>query len=165
MADIFLKAPFWVWPLLLVLIALGFMQSRNRAMPPQPIIIISAAMLCLSAYGVINSFQGSLLALLVWGKMLTITLLICRKMGYPQGWQFDANTGRMHVPGSWLPMALFLGIFVIKFAVGAALAIRPSLAQHLNFALPISALYGLLSGIFAARALHTLKLSRQTVAQ
>jgi hypothetical protein len=163
MSDIVTKAPIWVWPLLLVLIALGLMQSRNRTVPPQPIIVISTAMLCLSAYGVISSFQGSVLALLAWAKLLTITLLICQKMGYPQGWQFDANTGRMQVPGSWLPMALFLGIFLTKFAVGAALAMRPALAQQLNFALPISALYGLLSGIFAARALHALRLSRGMV--
>jgi hypothetical protein len=160
MSDIVTKAPIWVWPLLLVLIALGFMQSRNRTVPPQPIIVISTAMLCLSAYGVISSFQGSVLALLAWAKLLMITLLICPKMGYPQGWQFDANTGRMQVPGSWLPMALFLGIFLTKFAVGAALAMRPALAQQLYFALPISALYGLLSGIFAARALHALRLSK-----
>lgn len=163
MSDIVLKAPIWVWPLLLVLIALGFMQSRSRTVPPQPVIAISTAMLCLSAYGVITSFQGSVLALMVWFKLLSITLLICRKMGYPQGWQFDALSGRMQVPGSWLPMALFLGIFLTKFAVGAALAIHPALAVRPQFALPICALYGLLSGIFAARALHALRISRGVV--
>lgn len=44
MSDIFLNTPIWVWPLLLVLIALGFMQSRQRTVPPQPIILVSTAL-------------------------------------------------------------------------------------------------------------------------
>jgi hypothetical protein len=162
MLQIFQKAPFWVWPLFLVLIALGLRQARSRSVPPQPVIVISTAMLCLSGYGVISAFQGSAVALMAWAGMLSLTLLGCQKMGYPQGWQFDAQARRMHVPGSWLPMALYLAIFSIKFAVGAALAIQPSLAQKAQFALPVSTLYGLLSGIFAARALHALRLTRKS---
>lgn len=160
MTQIFQKAPVWVWPLLLVLISVGLMQSRTRSVPPLPIIVISSAMLCLSGYGVISAFQGSALALLAWTGMLSLTLIICQKMSYPQGWRFDTNTRRMHVPGSWLPMALFLSIFFIKFAVGAALGLSPELAKQITFALPVSALYGLLSGIFAARARHALRISR-----
>jgi hypothetical protein len=160
MLQIFQKAPVWVWPLFMVLIAVGWMQSRTRSVPPQPMIIISSAMLCLSGFGVISAFQSSALALLAWLAMLSLTLLLCQKMGYPQAWHFDASTRRMHVPGSWLPMALYLSIFLIKFAVGAALGFRPEWAKQLSFALPVSALYGLLSGIFATRALHALRISR-----
>ncbi len=162
MMQIFQKAPVWVWPLFLVLIALGLRQARSRTVPPLPVIIISSAMLCLSGYGVASAFLGSAWALLAWASVLVMTLLICQKMGYPQGWQFDTPTQRMHIPGSWLPLALFLAIFLIKFAVGVTLAIRPELARQLQFALPVCALYGLLSGIFAARAWHALRLSRQS---
>jgi hypothetical protein len=165
MIQILLHAPGWLWPLLLVLIALGWRMSHTRSVPPQPAIIISSTMLLLAAYGVISSFQGSALALLVWLKLLSATLLVSRKKGHPQGWQFDANTGRMQVPGSWLPLALFLGIFSVKFAVGAALAIHPTLAHQVQFVLPVSALYGLFSGIFAARAWHAWRISRPAVAQ
>ncbi len=92
--------------------------------------------------------------------MLSIVLLLCQKMGYPRGWQFESSTQLMRVPGSWLPMVLFISIFLIKFAVGAALSLRSELAQQLSFALSVSALYGLLSGIFAARAMHALRISR-----
>jgi hypothetical protein len=159
MIQIFQLAPKWVWPLLFILIALGLRMARSRSVPPQPVIIISLAMLCLSGYGVLVAFRGSALAVLAWVSMLSLTVLSCQRLGYPQGWQFDAHTRRMLVPGSWLPMVLFLSIFIIKFAVGATLGLRPALAQQAHFALPISALYGLLSGIFAARALHALRLS------
>ncbi len=161
MTDIFFKAPVWIWPLLLVLIALGLLQSRTRAMPPLRMIIISTAMLCMSAYGVMTAFHGSGWALLAWLALLSMTLLICNQLGYPRGWQWDVSTKRLQVPGSWLPMVLYVGIFLIKFAVGALLTMRPTLAQQLNFSVPISALYGLLSGIFAARALHALQLFKR----
>ncbi len=154
------KAPIWVWPLLLVLITLGLRMSRSRSVPPRPVIIISSAMLCVSGYGVISAFQGLAPALMAWLAMLSIVLLLCQKMGYPRGWQFESSTQLMHVPGSWLPMVLFISIFLIKFAVGAALSLRSELAQQLGFALSVSALYGLLSGIFAARAMHALRISR-----
>lgn len=165
MNEILLHAPSWVGVLLLALIALGLPMSRSRSVPPQPEIAISSAMLLSAAYGVISSFQGSVLALLVWFKLFMTTLLICRKMGYPQGWQYDANTRRIQMPGSWQLLALFLGIFSVKFAVGAALAIHPSLAHQGQFVLPVSALYGLFCGIFAARAWHAWQISRLAVAQ
>lgn len=160
MIQIFQHAPIWVWPLFLVLIALGLRQVRSRSVPPMPVIVISGAMLLLSGYGVISAFKGSAWALLAWAGMLASTLLICQRMGYPQGWQLDIYTQRLQIPGSWLPLALFMAIFLIKFAVGATLSMRPELAQQMQFALPISAMYGLLSGLFAARSWHALRLSR-----
>jgi hypothetical protein len=161
MVQILQKAPIWVWPLFFTLIALGLRMTRSRSVPPQPVIIISTVMLCLSVYGVISVFQGSALSLLAWILVLNLTLQICRRMAYPTGWQFDAHTRRMQVPGSWLPMVLFVSIFFLKFAVGAALAMQPALATQLGFALAVSASYGLFSGIFAARALHALHISRR----
>jgi hypothetical protein len=165
MSDIFLKAPLWVWPLFAGLIFLGWMQSHSRSMSPWRIIMISCAALCLSGYGVIAAFHGSPYALMVWLTVVIMTTLVCQKMGYPQGWQLDTHTHRIQVPGSWLPMALYLTIFMVKFACGIALALRPMLAARAQFSLPISALYGLLSGIFAARAWHAMKLQRQSTAQ
>ncbi len=160
MFTIFQKASDWVWPLFLVLIALGLQQARSRSVPPWPVVIISGAMLCLSGYGVISAFKGSVLAMLAWAGMLTTTLLICQRMGYPQGWQFDSQTKRLQVPGSWLPLMLFMAIFMVKFIVGAMLGMQPDLAQQPYFALPFSAMYGLLSGIFAARSVHAMRLSQ-----
>jgi hypothetical protein len=159
MITVFQKAPIWIGPLFLVLMALGLHMARSRSVPPQPVIIISTAMLCLSGYGVISAFQGALLALLAWAGMLGLTLMVCQKMGYPRGWQFDAHIRCLHVPGSWLPLVLFMTIFLIKFCVGVMLGMYPDLAIQAYFSLPISAIYGLISGIFAARSLRAMRLS------
>lgn len=162
MTAIFQRTPFWVWPLLLVLIAAGLRLSRTRSVPPTPVIVISGVMLSVSLLGVISVFHASALALLAWLSLLVLTLIACRQWGYPRGWHYDAHTKRLHVPGSWWPMILFLLIFSLKFAVGMALSLRPQWALQTRFLLPVSALYGLLSGIFAARAWHALHISRQT---
>ncbi len=165
MTLILQKVPLWVWPLFFTLIVFGLRMARTRNVPPQPVIVISTVMLCLSGYSVISAFKGSLPAMLVWAFMLCLALLICQRMGYPKGWLFDADTRRMHVPGSWLPMVLFMTIFFIKFSVGMTLAIQPALAFQSEFTVVVSALYGLLSGIFAARALHALRISRRSPEQ
>jgi hypothetical protein len=161
MNQILLKAPIWVWPLFAVLLASGLRMSRARVVRPQPVIIISLMMLLFSGYGVVSAFQASALALLVWAGMLAMSLMLCHRWGYPQGWQWDAVTQRMHVPGSWLPLGLFMTIFFTRFTVQSFLLFNPALAMQPLLAMPVSAVYGLLSGIFAARALHALRLSRR----
>ncbi len=53
---------------------------------------------------------------------------------------------------------------VSPFAAGTAMILRPSWVQQPQFFLLVSASYGLLSGIFAARALHALRISKKTSA-
>ena len=75
------------------------------------------------------------------------------------GASYDADTRRYTVPGSWLPLALFMAIFACKFAVGMISALAPDLLQSLSAAIGISALYGLFSGVLNARAWRLLKLA------
>ena len=76
----------------------------------------------------------------------------------PQGTRFDRHSRSFHVPGSAAPLALMLGIFIAKYAVGVATAVNPLLAQSSAFALPCAALLGAFSGVFAARAVRLLRL-------
>jgi hypothetical protein len=51
-----------------------------------------------------------------------------------------------------VPLTLFMGIFITKYAVGISIGMQASLARDVNFALAVSTLYGAFSGIFLARA-------------
>jgi hypothetical protein len=75
------------------------------------------------------------------------------------GASYSTDTRRFTVPGSWLPLALFMAIFACKFAVGMITAIAPELLQSLSAAICLSALYGLFSGVLNARAWRLLKLA------
>ena len=63
------------------------------------------------------------------------------------------------VPGSAVPLALMMGIFLTKYAVGVTLAMHLVQAGDLAFAMSLSALYGAFSGVFAARAARLWRLA------
>jgi hypothetical protein len=55
------------------------------------------------------------------------------------------------VPGSWLPLALFVGLFAIKYVVGVMLARQPGLAGDVALGSAAGLAYGLFAGLFLAR--------------
>ena len=55
-------------------------------------------------------------------------------------------------------MALILGIFLTKYAVGVSVAMHPELKLQANFSVAVAMLYGAFSGIFAGRALRLIRL-------
>ena len=70
-------------------------------------------------------------------------------------WAYQTN---LALPGSWVPLALILGIFMKKYVVGFMTAMQPSLAQDANFAVPIAALYCAFSGVFLAGSIRSWRL-------
>ena len=58
-----------------------------------------------------------------------------------------------------MPLALITAVFALKYAVGIELALQPQAAQQPAFALTVCALYGALTGLFAARALALWRLT------
>jgi hypothetical protein len=68
------------------------------------------------------------------------------------------------MPGSVVPLLLILGIFMTKWLVGVQLAIVPRLAADVGFALPVAALYGVFTGLFAGRAARLWRLALRPVA-
>jgi hypothetical protein len=77
----------------------------------------------------------------------------------PDVTRFDAHTRTFHVPGSWVPLVLMVGIFASKYVVGVALNLHPELMHEATFTLGFSALNGAFSGVFAARAIRLWRLA------
>lgn len=143
--------PVWVWGVLALLIALGLRQARPHVISPLRATLLPLAMLLLALAGVLGSF-ASAGALAAWAAAM-LAVVALRGPRAAAGAQWLPAERRFRQRGSWLPMALMMGIFATKFAVGATLALHPALARSSVFALGIAALYGLFSGVFAARAL------------
>lgn len=143
--------PSWVWAVFALLVLLGLKQSRPSQVGPTRATLLPVAMLLLALAGVLGAF-ASAAALLAWAAA-TVAVATLRAEPAARGARWSPADGRFHLPGSWTPMALMMGIFATKFAVGVGLALHPELARSAGFALGISALYGVFSGSFAARAL------------
>ncbi len=63
------------------------------------------------------------------------------------------------MPGSWVPLALIVGIFLVKYVVGVEVAMQPSLAHDSSYSLTYGAIYGLFSGIFTGRTIRLARLA------
>ncbi len=154
--SVFSHTPVWVWAVLGALGALGLQQARNHVLSRSRVLIQPLALSALSLFGASSAFglhpvaQGGWLVGLLLGAALNQTL------GLPRQVQVLAD-GRFAIGGSWVPMALLMLIFWLRYIVAVALVITPSLAGQTLFAAAACALYGAASGLFGARAWRVLR--------
>lgn len=121
-------APAWVYVLLFALIVLGVRRLRTRETPVGIALIAPAAFLIWSVLGV-DAFAhraGAGLAIGTWLGGAAIGVLTTIVLPEPRGQILPA--GRVRQPGSRIPLVLYLGVFVVRFACGAWAAIVPAQA-------------------------------------
>ena len=157
--QILIHTPKWVFALFALLLALGIQQLFNRRVSLARATMMPVALAALSVAGVFSAFGGAPAALAVWALATVAVAAAALRRPLPASTRFDASTRSFQVAGSALPMALMMGIFCTKYAVGVGIALHPELALNPGFALVISTLYGAFSGIFAARLLALWRLA------
>lgn len=164
-ADIARQTPVWVWGLLAGLVALGLSATRRRTLHLGRLVLMPLVMGGLALWGVQSAFSttGRLPELLaLWATCYAALLMAGLRMAPPIGARYDAPTHSFELPGSWVPLALILAVFLMKYGIGVQLAMAPTLARNAGFAFIMTALYVLLSGLFAERTLRVLRLVRRT---
>jgi predicted dienelactone hydrolase len=157
--------PPWVGVLFLALLALGASQLRASQRGLARVTTMPVFMALMALWGLWSAFGQSgqaQLALALWAAAgLKSALAVYLMPGLQaRNVRFDAERKVFHVPGSWVPMALILGIFLTKYAVGVELAINPLMARDTWFVAAVSTLYGLMSGVVLGRAVRLVLLAR-----
>ena len=158
------NTPLWVWGLLAGLLVLGLSQTRSRGVSMVRIALLPLGLGAFSLYGTVSAFGAAPVVLGSWLAAGALLLLIVTQLPLPSGVRYDAASRRFQLPGSWVPMALIMGIFLTKYVVGVSLVLHPELKLHANFSLAIGTLYGVFSGIFAGRALRLVLLALRPAA-
>lgn len=153
--------PVWVWGLLAALVAIGLSQTRDREMTLTRITVLPLVLLALSGAGVFSAFGPTPVALGAWLTGLLAALALASRFITVRGAAWHPHTATLRVPGSWLPLALIVALFLLKYAVGVSLALHHEMAQQASFAGGCSLAYGLFSGLFLARARALRSLARQ----
>lgn len=151
--EILSRTPLWVFFLFFVLLILGYVQSKNRTLSYGKVSTLPMAMIVLSFYGVISAFGVAPIGLAFWMVGVAIAVGFSIKHAAPKGVTFSARTRLFSIPGSWLPLALMMAIFFIKYMVGVVLARQLPMANEATFIGSIGFCYGFFSGIFLARAI------------
>jgi hypothetical protein len=124
--------PWWVAPLLALLIWRGWQASRTRTMPLRTVFIGPAIFIGWGVASLVIRAAGAPVLAAVWlsaalagGALALSTLRLAV--------QADRARGLISLPGSFSPMLRYLGIFAAKFLLAAWSAIVPAMRQELAF--------------------------------
>jgi len=156
--------PVWVWGLLAALMALGFSQTRQRRLAPWRLLMLPLVLLGLGLWSMSAGFMALPLSALVWLAALVAGAALLAGRPAQAGAVWLPAEQRLHLPGSWMPMLLILGIFSIRYAANVGMALNPGWRNTPELLLPLALLYGAISGLFLGRALALLKLTRTPAA-
>jgi hypothetical protein len=153
--------PKWVLVLFVALLWLGIQQMLPRSVSLNRATIAPLALTCLSLWGVTSAFGEAPIALLGWLGSAAVAFAASMQWQSSTAIQYDATNRRFQLPGSMVALALFMGIFFTKYAVGVSLGMQPALAQNVTFALAIATLYGAFSGVLLARTARLWRIALQ----
>ncbi|MCE8032768.1 hypothetical protein EKK97_06505 [Billgrantia tianxiuensis] len=158
--EIIRNTPRWVFLLFIVLLVMGYQQSRDRTASRRNITILPAVFLALALYGVVSAFGADPVGLALWALGVTLSVALHIKLAIPRGVCFSPEHQTFHLPGSWQPLVIMLAIFFSKYTVEVIRARQLPVADTVMFTATVSLLYGLFSGVFLGRALVMWRVSQ-----
>jgi hypothetical protein len=162
--SIFEHTPVWIWVLFFALLALGIAQTRTRNVNRARVTVLPVVMIVLSFSGVLSSFSQVPLAFVAWIAGFCALLALAGSALAVRGASWSTEKQIFTIPGSCLPVTLIFCLFVTKYVAAVWLAMNPALAANPRVAVSLSLLYGVLAGLFWARA-RSLRALTRTVAR
>jgi hypothetical protein len=154
LVEVVRHTPLGVWMLLAVLVALGLRQLRAHELGRARVLALPLAMGAFSLWGALSSFGVQAPVLAAWA--LGLGAVAAWGPRWPRQVQRVA-ADRYLVAGSVLPLAAMLAVFATRYALSVTFALHRDWAADAAVAIGASLLYGMLSGLFAARARHILR--------
>jgi hypothetical protein len=158
MIQILANTPTRVFGLFFALLALGLLQARSRTVRKIPALLLPAGMVALSLAGIHSSFGLEPVPLVSWTVALALSTLVGYGLFRDERVACDATAKAFFVPGSWVPLTVIMAIFFGEYVYAVMQALHAAVISTSLFIVGLSAIYGLLSGYFAARALNLVKL-------
>nr|WP_322054261.1 DUF6622 family protein [Paraburkholderia bannensis] len=162
-ASLIQHTPHWVWGVLAALTVLGVRQSVPQRRSLRSATSLPLVMTLFSLYGVASVFGREPLALAAWTLGSGVLFSVLTTQGAWRGMRWSAAQRCLIVSGSWIPLALYLGLFCVKFAVGATLAMHPARVDDVNFACLTGLAYGAFSGVFLSRSYAMWRIARDVI--
>lgn len=148
MLKIISNTPYFVWPMLLLMLWGGWKATKTSVVSWKPLIIFPFILLGWSIFSILSRY--GVFYLPFW----TISLAI----GIGLGWltlrktplRFDKQRKLIEIGGSWKPMLLSLSIFGLRYFLGATYGMHPELSGNMNL-LILENLATLISGMLLGR--------------
>ena len=155
-AQIIRHTPPYVWAILLALVALGLMQWRDHIVSRARLAIAPIGLGAFSLWGTTMAFGAQPAVVVAWLAGIALAIAANRWLRWPREVQPTAD-GRFALRASPWPLVAMMTVFSLRYAVAVTLVFHHDWAAHAGFSLPLALVYGVLSGLFAARALRILR--------
>ena len=160
--QILSHTPAYVWASLAFLVYRGGVALRERTVTPRRLTIIPIVMLALSRQDITAKFGQDGLLLLTWALGAGSAALLVWKFAPTR---IVVRAAGVRMKGSAAPLAMMLGVFVIKYAASVAWVIVPQLHREAGFAVTLCTLFGLLNGCFLGAMVRDLGAYRRAASQ
>lgn len=155
--EILKHTPLWVWGILSAITLLGLHQMRDHEIPRARLLLAPVALGGYSLWGASAVFGIDAAA--AWLAGMALALAINHQLQWPRAVAL-VDDNRFALKGSPWPLLLMWTIFALRYALAVQLVFQPTLAQQAAWAIGAPLVYGLLSGMFAARAWRVLQSAR-----
>lgn len=157
MIEALKHTPIWVFGVLIVLVVLGYLQSKDREVSLLRATILPIFMVGFSLYGVISTFGfGKSLFFYIAGLAFGVWLNIV--LDAPKNATFDGQKRVFFIQGSFMPLGLMMSIFATKYIIGFIKATSLHVMDNFLFIALFCAIFGLFGGIFMGRVFVLLKI-------
>ena len=160
LVQILSHTPIWVYALFFVLLAFGLMQTRTRTVGKILALLLPVGMIALSLGGINSSFGLTTIPLVAWGMAVAIATAVGYFFFRDKRIHYVAADGKFFIPGSWVPLVVMMAIFFAKYVYAVMHASNAEVIATPIFIGTLSAVYGLLSGYFASRAVNLIALAQ-----
>ena len=153
MLEIANNIPWFVLPLLAVLLIGGFKASKNHRMSLKVLVLLPIIFFCWALFSFFGRYGSEPVSVTLW--------IFCLIIGFSTGFAhlqtlslgFDKDKGMIEMPGSWIPLLLSLSMFSSKFSAGMLKTMLPHL-QDSSLFLGLELFSTIILGIFAGRGLN-----------
>ncbi|MEJ6023918.1 DUF6622 family protein [Ramlibacter sp. PS4R-6] len=156
--------PGWVWGLLAALVALGVTQLRDRQASLVRVSIMPVAMTGFAIWGLVGAFSAASAfgyMMIAWMLVAAVVFAGIAMTAAPKGTEYDAAQRTFFLPGSWVPLALILAVFLTRYVVNIDIAMQPSLKQDGSYMAVVAGIYGISTGLFVGRAARLWRLAAE----
>jgi hypothetical protein len=143
--EIVIRTPLWVWPLMLLVLWLGWSGLRPRVVSPARLAILPLVGLGTSLSGIAQSAKPAL-ALAAWAVALVAAL--------PLGYAFGRGRpvrlledGRLAIAGGWFALGFGVSIFAVRYALGVLSGVMPHLRSGMVWICLTGGVGGVITGI------------------
>lgn len=157
-------APLYVWPLLILLLFVGLRSTKTSKSPIFAVLIVPAIFFMYSIRAFLEAYGTDLSSVLYWVFCISIGVAISFVHVNKLELKFDEKQRWVELPGSLLPLALFICVFILKFSI-AAIKAQSLGSVELEVILVLELISAVILGLFLGRGISCFLRSRRAVSK